>query len=71
MGFGDVKLAGLVGMAAAARGWEAWVVAAVAGQLLAALYALALLLTRRASRDTEFPLGPFMLLGALAAVCLA
>ncbi|NUW31073.1 prepilin peptidase [Nonomuraea sp. SMC257] len=71
MGFGDVKLAGLIGMAAAARGWEAWVVAAVAGQLLAALYALALLLTRRASRDTQFPLGPFMLLGALAAVCLA
>ncbi|MEV0197572.1 prepilin peptidase [Nonomuraea sp. NPDC050691] len=71
MGLGDVKLAGLIGMAAAARGWEAWVVAAVAGQLLGALYALALLLTRRASRDSQFPLGPFMLLGALAAVCLA
>ncbi|MBN6054351.1 prepilin peptidase, partial [Nonomuraea sp. RK-328] len=71
MGLGDVKLAGLIGMAAAARGWETWVVAAVAGQLLGALYALALLLTRRASRDTQFPLGPFMLLGALAALCLA
>ncbi|MDR8412516.1 prepilin peptidase [Nonomuraea sp. 3-1Str] len=70
MGLGDVKLAGLIGMAAAARGWEAWAVAAVAGQLLGALYALALLLTRRATRDTQFPLGPFMLLGALVAVCL-
>ncbi|WP_101784446.1 prepilin peptidase [Nonomuraea indica] len=69
MGLGDVKLAGLIGMAAASLGWPAWVVAAVAGQLCGALYALALLATGRASRDTEFPLGPFMLLGALAALC--
>ncbi|MFG3436416.1 prepilin peptidase [Nonomuraea sp. NPDC047897] len=70
MGLGDVKLAGLIGMAAASLGWSAWVVAAVAGQLCGALYALALLATGRARRDTQFPLGPFMLLGALAALCL-
>ncbi|MEU8246065.1 A24 family peptidase [Nonomuraea sp. NPDC048916] len=70
MGLGDVKLAGLIGMAAAALGWPAWVLAAVAGQLLGALYAVALLVTGRAGRRTEFPLGPFMLLGALTAFCV-
>ncbi|MEU7852592.1 A24 family peptidase [Nonomuraea sp. NPDC049141] len=70
MGLGDVKLAGLIGMAAAAMSWQAWVVAAVGGQLLGALYAIALLVARRATRDTQFPFGPFMLLGAFTALCL-
>jgi leader peptidase (prepilin peptidase)/N-methyltransferase len=70
MGLGDVKLAGLIGMAAAAMSWQAWVVAAVGGQLLGALYAIVLLVTRRATRDTQFPFGPFMLLGAFTALCL-
>ncbi|MFG1942998.1 prepilin peptidase [Nonomuraea sp. NPDC048826] len=70
LGLGDVKLAGLIGMACAAVSWQAWVVAAVGGQLLGALYAVLLLTTRRAGRRTEFPFGPFMLLGALAALCL-
>lgn len=68
MGLGDVKLAGLIGMAAAAQGWQTWVIAAVAGQLLGALYALALLAGGRATRDSQFPLGPFMLFGALVAL---
>lgn len=71
MGFGDVKLAGLIGMAGGALGWQALVVAAFAGQLLGAFYALALLLTRRGNRHTQFPFGPFMLLGAFATLCLA
>lgn len=70
MGLGDVKLAGLIGMAAAAMSWQAWVVAAVGGQVLGALYAIALLVARRATRDTQFPFGPFMLLGAFTALCL-
>ncbi|HEX4817884.1 MAG TPA: A24 family peptidase [Nonomuraea sp.] len=70
MGLGDVKLAGLIGMAAAALGWPAWVVAAFGGQLLGALYALALLATGRGTRRTEFPFGPFMLLGAFCVLCL-
>ncbi|MFC4113689.1 prepilin peptidase [Nonomuraea zeae] len=70
MGLGDVKLAGLIGMAAAALGWQAWVVAAFCGQLLGALYGLALLLTRRGTRQTQFPFGPFMLLGAFTVLCL-
>ncbi|MFI9590257.1 prepilin peptidase [Nonomuraea sp. NPDC052265] len=70
MGLGDVKLAGLIGMAAAAMSWQAWVAAAFAGQVLGALYAVALLLTRRGDRHTQFPFGPFMLLGAFVVLCL-
>ncbi|MGP3956613.1 prepilin peptidase [Nonomuraea sp. 3N208] len=70
LGLGDVKLAGLIGMAGAALGWQAWVVAAFCGQLLGALYALALLVTGRGTRHTQFPFGPFMLLGAFTVLCL-
>ncbi|MEV5552671.1 A24 family peptidase [Nonomuraea wenchangensis] len=70
MGFGDVKLAGLIGLNAAAAGWPAWVAAAFAGQALGALYALALLATRRGTRHTQFPFGPFMLMGAFTVLCL-
>ncbi|QYC43475.1 Type IV leader peptidase family protein [Nonomuraea coxensis DSM 45129] len=70
MGLGDVKLAGLIGLHAAAAGWPAWVVAAFAGQALGALYALALLATRRGTRHTQFPFGPFMLMGAFTVLCL-
>ncbi|GII83377.1 hypothetical protein Ssi03_13670 [Sphaerisporangium siamense] len=67
LGFGDVKLAGLTGMLMGSLGLEAWVTGALAGQFLGALYAVALLLTRRATAKTQFPLGPFILLGAVAA----
>lgn len=70
LGFGDVKLAGLIGMAGAALSWQAWTTAALGGQLLGALYAVGLLVTRRGDRRTQFPFGPFMLLGAFAALCL-
>ncbi|MFE3449428.1 prepilin peptidase [Nonomuraea sp. NPDC059194] len=68
MGLGDVKLAGLIGMAACAVSWNAWIAAALAGQVLGALYAITLLVTKKAEKSTEFPFGPFMLVGAL---CLA
>ncbi|MEV7803517.1 A24 family peptidase [Microbispora sp. NPDC088329] len=68
LGLGDVKLAGLIGLLTGALGAQATVVAGMAGQILGALYALGLLLARRATRTTEFPFGPFMLAGALVAV---
>ncbi|MFG1972231.1 prepilin peptidase [Nonomuraea fuscirosea] len=71
MGFGDVKLAGLIGLAAGALGWQAVVAAAFCGQLLGALYGLTLLVSGRGTRHTQFPFGPFMLLGALTTLCLA
>ncbi|MCK2217370.1 A24 family peptidase [Actinomadura sp. ATCC 31491] len=70
MGLGDVKLAGLIGLAAASAGWQQWVVAAFAGQVLGALHGLALLATGRGTRHTQFPFGPFMLMGAFAVLCL-
>ncbi|WP_218670992.1 hypothetical protein [Microbispora sp. GKU 823] len=63
-----MKLAGLIGLLTGALGVEATVVAGMAGQVLGALYAVGLLLARRATRTTEFPFGPFMLAGALVAV---
>jgi leader peptidase (prepilin peptidase)/N-methyltransferase len=68
LGLGDVKLAGLIGLATGALGLHPWVVAAIGGHLLGALYALGLLVTRRGTLKSEFPFGPFMLAAALAAL---
>ncbi|MDH2424160.1 A24 family peptidase [Sphaerisporangium sp. TRM90804] len=67
LGLGDVKLAGLAGLLAGTLGLDAWLVAALGGQLLGALYAVGLLATRRGTLRTQFPLGPFILLATLAA----
>lgn len=70
MGFGDVKLAVGIG---AVLGWYGWPVTALAtltGFLLAALYALTLVLTHHADRRTSMPFGPFLLTGALVGVLL-
>lgn len=71
LGLGDVKLAGLIGMTAASVSWQALVVAAVAGQVFGAVYAVGLLVTRKGNAKTEFPFGPFMILGCVGAVLLA
>jgi len=68
LGLGDVKLAGIVGMLTGALGSQAAIVAGLGGHLLGAIYAVGLLVTRRANRTTEFPFGPFMLVAALVAV---
>lgn len=64
MGFGDVKLAGLLGMHLGYLGWPKLVVGGAGAYVLGAPLALALLLTRRAGRGTPLPFGPLMLLGA-------
>ncbi|MGH3713034.1 MAG: prepilin peptidase [Micromonosporaceae bacterium] len=67
LGFGDVKLAGVLAMA---LGWQSWA-AAVAGVAFGfaagALASLTLLAVRRASWRTELPFGPSMLAGAFLA----
>jgi leader peptidase (prepilin peptidase) / N-methyltransferase len=68
MGFGDVKLAGVLGLYLGWLGWGPLVVGAFLGFLLGALVGAGLLLTRRAGRKTRIPFGPFMLAGALLAV---
>lgn len=68
MGLGDVKLAASVGAALGWQGWGQVVAATFLAFTAAALYAAGLLLFRRATRTTQFPLGPFILLSALAVI---
>ncbi|WP_214107054.1 prepilin peptidase [Acrocarpospora catenulata] len=70
VGLGDVKLGVLLGLLSGAVGVNTAVLAGVGGQLLGALYALGLLATKRATRRTAFPFGPFMITGALLAVLI-
>ena len=68
MGFGDVKLAGVLGMATGWLGWGAWTVGLFLGFFAGGAFGLLLVLARRGGRKTAVPFGPFMLLGALVAV---
>ena len=71
MGFGDVKLAGLLGLYLGWLGWAEVGIGTFAGFLLGGLTGAVLLLARRAGRRTALPFGPAMLAGALVAVFLA
>jgi leader peptidase (prepilin peptidase)/N-methyltransferase len=71
MGFGDVKLAGLLGLYLGWLGWSSVLVGAFAGFLLGGLTGVALLLTRRAGRKSAIPFGPYMLAGAMLALFVA
>jgi leader peptidase (prepilin peptidase)/N-methyltransferase len=68
MGLGDVKLAGVLGMALAWLGWGVWLVGAFLGFLLGAVVGLGLMAVRRAGRRTAIPFGPFMVAGTLLAI---
>jgi len=68
MGFGDVKLAGVLGMATAWLGWGAWAVGLFGGFLFGGVWGVGLIALGRGGRKTKVPYGPFMLLGVLVAV---
>ncbi len=68
MGFGDVKLAGVLGMATAWVGWGAWGVGLFAGFVLGGVFSVGLVLSGRGGRKSRVPYGPFMLAGALLGV---
>ncbi len=68
MGFGDVKLAGVLGMYLGWLGWGSVVVGGFLGFLLGGLVGGGLMLARRAGRKSAIPFGPFMVAGALIAV---
>jgi leader peptidase (prepilin peptidase)/N-methyltransferase len=68
MGFGDVKLAGVLGLYLGYLGWSDLAVGAVLGFLLGGVSGAVLLATRRAGRKSAIPFGPFMIAGALLAV---
>lgn len=65
MGFGDVKLAPVLGATLGWVGVSAAVVALFAAFALGAIVGLALMAARRANRRSALPFGPFLLVGAL------
>lgn len=71
LGLGDVKLAGLLGLWLGWFGWEHAVAGAFGGFLLGGVWAVGLLVTRRASRTSAIAFGPWMILGAALATVLA
>jgi leader peptidase (prepilin peptidase) / N-methyltransferase len=68
MGFGDVKLAGVLGGYLGWLGWGVIGVGAFGGFLLGGLYGAVLMLAGRAGRKSQIPFGPFLIAGALLAV---
>lgn len=71
MGFGDVKLAGLLGLYLGWLGWSSVWIGTLAGFLLGGLAGAVLVVTRRATRKTPIPFGPYMLAGAMLAVLVS
>ncbi|MFD2839647.1 prepilin peptidase [Populibacterium corticicola] len=65
MGFGDVKLAGLLGMALGWLGWEYLIIGAFMPFLLGGIYSLTLIALGKAGRKDGIPFGPWMILGYL------
>jgi leader peptidase (prepilin peptidase) / N-methyltransferase len=68
MGFGDVKLAGVLGAYLGWLGWAEVVTGAFLGFLFGGVVGMALMATRRAGRKSQVPFGPFMLAGAFVAI---
>lgn len=64
MGFGDVKLAGVLGLFLGYLGWGELIVGAFAAFLLGGLFSIGLLAARRATHKSGIPFGPWMLAGA-------
>jgi leader peptidase (prepilin peptidase)/N-methyltransferase len=65
MGLGDVKLSGLLGAFLGWLGWAEVLVGTLAAFVIGGLFAVLLLVARRARRDTAFPFGPWMVAGAV------
>jgi leader peptidase (prepilin peptidase)/N-methyltransferase len=68
MGFGDVKLSGVLGLYTAWLGWDAWAAGLLLGFFLGGLFGIGVVLLKRGGRKTALPFGPFMLLGAFVAI---
>lgn len=64
MGFGDIKLAGLLGLYLGWAGWSPLVIGVFGGFVIGGVVAVTLLAARRVSRTGGIPFGPSMLAGA-------
>lgn len=72
MGFGDVRLAALIGLVLGRVGWNQWLIGLYGGLLLFGLFGITLMLLRR-DRSTlkrAYPFGPFMIAGAVLGILL-
>lgn len=68
MGFGDVKLSGVLGLYLGWIGYGALVVGGFAAFLIGGLAGIGLMVVARAGRKTQVPFGPYMLVGALVGI---
>ena len=70
LGFGDVKLLGLLGLVLGWVGWGVLLTGVFLGLLTGAVVSLALLAARRVGWRTALPFGPPLLVGAVLALAL-
>jgi len=70
MGFGDVRLAGVVGVACGWFGGGVTFLAFLTALVSGALFGLVAMVITGQGRKTKIPLGPFLALGALVALLL-
>ena len=68
MGFGDVKLSGVLGAYLGWLSWSAVAVGAFTAFLYGGLFGIGVMLFSGGGRKTKVPFGPFMLLGALTGI---
>jgi leader peptidase (prepilin peptidase)/N-methyltransferase len=68
MGFGDVKLAGVLGLFLGFLGWQELIVGVAAAFILGGVLGILLIATGKASRKSGIPFGPWMLAGAWVGV---
>jgi leader peptidase (prepilin peptidase)/N-methyltransferase len=71
LGFGDVKLLGLLGLVLGWIGWGVLLAGIFLGLLTGAIASLVLVISRRAGWRTALPFGPPLLAGAVLALGLA
>ncbi|MDX2970254.1 A24 family peptidase [Kribbella solani] len=70
VGFGDVRLSGVLGLALGWLGWGQFASGLYGGFFFGAVVGIVLIVTRVMTRKQMVPFGPFMLVGALAGVLL-
>ncbi|WP_051068600.1 prepilin peptidase [Nocardioides sp. Iso805N] len=72
MGFGDVRLAALLGLVLGRLGWNQWLLGLYGGLVLFGIFGLTLTVVRRdrATLRKAYPFGPFMIGGTVLGVLL-